>query len=225
MLDHIDVEHCRETGEPVQSIQDDATPRWEAVPCGTKSMPLLRTLDWLPQKWPEPVISLPDWCQRGPNAICEAKSARQVVAALERQGWLVRLPQGAEIAGTHRREVWRIVRGVIPPEPTDQAALAGGTSDKASAIPAWIQDDAESPTSGLKDGIPSVGKSLQGNVHNRVPVLEGQPQRESLAAAKVAKVAKAAKALASPIWGEAEEERAARRAATCPVPGPKALLI
>jgi hypothetical protein len=70
-----------------------------------------QALDWLMQKWDEPAISLPDLYQRGPNTIRDGKVARTVVAILEEYGWLVRIPQGAEIAGTRRREAWRIVRG------------------------------------------------------------------------------------------------------------------
>jgi Protein of unknown function (DUF3987) len=66
---------------------------------------------WLLQHWPEPAISLPDLYQRGPVAIRDGKAARQTVTILEEHGWLIRIPQGAEIAGTRRREAWRIVRG------------------------------------------------------------------------------------------------------------------
>jgi hypothetical protein len=67
-------------------------------------------LDWLMQHWPEPAISLPNLYQRGPTAIRDAKAARQVVTILEDHGWLVRIAQGAEIAGTRLREAWRIMR-------------------------------------------------------------------------------------------------------------------
>ncbi len=70
-----------------------------------------QALDWLLQHWPEPTISLPDLYQRGPFAIRDSKTARQVVATLEGHGWLARITQGAEIAGTRRREAWRVVRG------------------------------------------------------------------------------------------------------------------
>ncbi len=55
--------------------------------------------------------SLPDLYQRGPEAIRDAAAARHTVTILEDHGWLVRIPQGAEIAGTRRREAWRIIRG------------------------------------------------------------------------------------------------------------------
>lgn len=68
-------------------------------------------LDWLSMHWPEPTISLPDLYQRGPEAIRDAKTARQVVAILEEHGSLARIPEGAVVAGVRRREAWRIVRG------------------------------------------------------------------------------------------------------------------
>ena len=70
-----------------------------------------RALDWMLRHWPEPAISLPDLYQRGPTAIRDGKTARKVVTILEDHGWLVRIPEGSIVAGTHRREAWRIVRG------------------------------------------------------------------------------------------------------------------
>jgi Protein of unknown function (DUF3987) len=67
--------------------------------------------DWLLHQWSEPAISLPDLYQRGPNAIREASTARKIVTKLEEHGWLIPIPQGAEIAGVRRRDAWRIVRG------------------------------------------------------------------------------------------------------------------
>jgi Protein of unknown function (DUF3987) len=70
-----------------------------------------RSLDWLLRQWTEPAISLPDLYQRGPGAIRDAASARKVVGILEEHGWLVRIAEGAAVAGVHRREAWHIVRG------------------------------------------------------------------------------------------------------------------
>jgi hypothetical protein len=67
--------------------------------------------DWLLIQWSEPAISLPDLYRRGPGAIREAATARKAVGILEDHGWLVRIPEGAVIAGERRREAWRIVRG------------------------------------------------------------------------------------------------------------------
>ena len=70
-----------------------------------------RALDWLLHHWPEQAVSLPDLYQRGPGAIRDNKTARQVVTILEDHGWLARIAEGAVIAGERRREAWRIVRG------------------------------------------------------------------------------------------------------------------
>ena len=69
-----------------------------------------KTRQWLLHQWKEPAISLPDFYQRGPNAIREAGLARKIIARLEDHGWLSKLPAGAEIAGVWRRNAWRIVR-------------------------------------------------------------------------------------------------------------------
>jgi hypothetical protein len=70
-----------------------------------------QTLDWLLRQWGEPAISLPDLYQRGPAVIREAAAARKAVGIFEDHGWLVRIAEGAVVAGVRRREAWRIVRG------------------------------------------------------------------------------------------------------------------
>jgi hypothetical protein len=70
-----------------------------------------KLLDWLLRQWNESAISLPDIYQRSLNAIGDQATARKLVAILESHGWLVRMPEGALIAGQRRREAWRIVRG------------------------------------------------------------------------------------------------------------------
>jgi hypothetical protein len=67
-------------------------------------------LSWL-ASWPEPVVSLPDIYQFGPNPIRDKKSAHRVVEILADHGWLLRDADGCKINGTFRRQVWRIVRG------------------------------------------------------------------------------------------------------------------
>jgi hypothetical protein len=67
-----------------------------------------RLLGWLTGIWTEPLVSLPDIYQLGPNAIRDKKSAAETVALLEEHGWLVRLPGGAIVRGTRRQDVWRI---------------------------------------------------------------------------------------------------------------------
>lgn len=47
--------------------------------------------------------------QRGPHGIREADTARRVLAVLEKHRWLVKRPDGKEIDGAYRREVWEVV--------------------------------------------------------------------------------------------------------------------
>ncbi|MBV8737675.1 MAG: hypothetical protein JO007_10525 [Alphaproteobacteria bacterium] len=70
-----------------------------------------RALDWLLNKQSMSVISLPDLYRRGPAEIRDAKTARQVITILEEHGWLMRIPEGAEIDEVYRREAWQIVKG------------------------------------------------------------------------------------------------------------------
>jgi hypothetical protein len=70
-----------------------------------------RTLDWLRAQWGEPAISLRVLYQRGPGAIRDCATARKVAAILEDHGWLVRIAEGAAVAGERSREAWRVVRG------------------------------------------------------------------------------------------------------------------
>ena len=70
-----------------------------------------RLLDWLLSTWGEPVISLPDVYQRSLNAIADKATAAKLVAILEDHGWLLRIPEGAVVAGQRRRDAWRIIKG------------------------------------------------------------------------------------------------------------------
>jgi hypothetical protein len=65
-------------------------------------------LDWLHEGWGEENISLPDIYRRGPYAIRDQKTARDLARVLEEHGWLSRISQGAVVAEQHRREAWRI---------------------------------------------------------------------------------------------------------------------
>jgi hypothetical protein len=67
-------------------------------------------LAWLHTSWTEPLISLPDVYQRGPNSIRDKARAHGAVSILVDHGWLVPAP-ACEIGGAHRRDVWHIVRG------------------------------------------------------------------------------------------------------------------
>lgn len=69
-----------------------------------------RLLAWC-QAQPGGLVSLPDMYQRGPNAIRDAAKAKKLAAILEAHGWLVRLPDGAEVNGVRRREAFRVVEG------------------------------------------------------------------------------------------------------------------
>jgi hypothetical protein len=65
-------------------------------------------LAWLHTNWQEPLISLPDIYQRGPNAIRDKARAHRAATILADHGWLVSAPAG-KVAGTFRRELWRIM--------------------------------------------------------------------------------------------------------------------
>lgn len=65
-------------------------------------------LDWLRYERTDPLICLPEIQRLGPNR-CR-KNARDLVKVLEERGWLVKVPGGGVVAGTKRREVWRIIR-------------------------------------------------------------------------------------------------------------------
>jgi len=54
-------------------------------------------------------VSLPDIYQFGPNAIRDKATAGRMVSILEDHGHLIRLSDGAEIDGKHRRDAWRLV--------------------------------------------------------------------------------------------------------------------
>ena len=67
-------------------------------------------LSWLQTTWREPIVSLPDIYQRGPNSIRDKMRAHRAVTILVDHGWLVAAP-ATDVDGTFRREVWRVVRG------------------------------------------------------------------------------------------------------------------
>jgi hypothetical protein len=72
-----------------------------------------RLLDWLVNKWKEPMVSLPDIYQRGLNAIGDQTTARKLVEILQEHGWLTKKEGGGTVAGVRRRDVWIIVRGTL----------------------------------------------------------------------------------------------------------------
>ena len=54
-------------------------------------------------------IHLREVYQFGPSGIRDAETVRKMVNILVKHGWLVKLPDGLEIDGVQRREVWRVV--------------------------------------------------------------------------------------------------------------------
>ena len=69
----------------------------------------LHLLNWLLPR-DNLLVSLPCIYQQGPAAIRDKARATKVTAILEDHGYLVPIPDGAEIEGRWRRDVWRVVR-------------------------------------------------------------------------------------------------------------------
>lgn len=66
---------------------------------------------WLLEGWAHPEVLPGDVVQRAPiRALRESPAARAALALLEKHGWLVRLPDGAEVRGRARKEAFQIVR-------------------------------------------------------------------------------------------------------------------
>ena len=68
-----------------------------------------RLLDWL-QGLSDPRIHLAKVYQFGPSGIRDAKTARHLLGVLVKHRWLFPIPDGCEVDGKFRKEVWRIVR-------------------------------------------------------------------------------------------------------------------
>ena len=58
-----------------------------------------RLLQWLATGWTEPLIGLPEIYQLGPNALRDARTAREAVQTLADHGWLVPQEGGAVVGG------------------------------------------------------------------------------------------------------------------------------
>jgi hypothetical protein len=56
-----------------------------------------------------PLCHLAGIYQRGPGAVRDAATARRAVGILENHGWITRLPEGTEVDGVARKEVWELV--------------------------------------------------------------------------------------------------------------------
>ncbi len=65
-------------------------------------------LDWLRSRG-EPLVSLPDIYQFGPNAIRDRKTTLRLIRVLEAHKWVVKLPAPTVVNGERRRDVWQIV--------------------------------------------------------------------------------------------------------------------
>ena len=64
---------------------------------------------WLMTGWDEPLISLPDLYQFGPNGIREKARPSQRSDALVEHGYLIAMPPGNFVKGKKRKEVWRVI--------------------------------------------------------------------------------------------------------------------
>jgi hypothetical protein len=69
-----------------------------------------KLLDWLHTKWTEPLVSLPDIVQLGPNSTRDTAAAKRLIGVLEEHRHIERMQGSAMVNGKTRREVWRIVR-------------------------------------------------------------------------------------------------------------------
>lgn len=69
-----------------------------------------RLRQWLLESWPHDEVLPSDILNKGPNALRERAKLAGPLAMLVKTGWLAALPQGAEVRGAARKEVYRIVR-------------------------------------------------------------------------------------------------------------------
>lgn len=70
-----------------------------------------RLRKWLLESWPHLEVLPRDVLRLAPiRALRESPAAKAALATLEKHGWLVALPEGAEVRGKARKEAYRIVR-------------------------------------------------------------------------------------------------------------------
>jgi len=62
-----------------------------------------RLLNWIQQKWKQPVIRARDICQYGPHPTRDRESTLKLTEILEGRGWLVPMP-----ARRYDTKMWRI---------------------------------------------------------------------------------------------------------------------
>lgn len=65
---------------------------------------------WLLDTWPQSEVLPSDILKHGPNAMRERAKLTAPLGMLVKSGWLVALPEGAEVRGVSRKEAYRIVR-------------------------------------------------------------------------------------------------------------------
>ena len=68
-----------------------------------------RLLNWL-HSTQHPAVYAVQIYQHGPAGIRDAETARRIIAILEKHRWLIRVPNGMELDGAHRRDVWTVIR-------------------------------------------------------------------------------------------------------------------
>jgi hypothetical protein len=94
-----------------QHYVSEALRMFEGNRIGPELLLAQKLLAWLIGSWNGSLISLPDIYQQGPNAIRTKETAGRLVRILEDHGWLHRIEGGAMVAGNHRRDAWRIIKG------------------------------------------------------------------------------------------------------------------
>ncbi len=76
-----------------------------------------KLLHWLLNNWTEPMVSLPDIYQLGPNAIRSKDQAAKSVNILVDHGYLSACAEPVEIRGQKRKQAWRVYRQSEQPIP------------------------------------------------------------------------------------------------------------
>jgi hypothetical protein len=104
----IDAETLRGAIRLVEHYGEEALRLWQASVVPPDIADAQRLLTWLQERWEEPLVSIADICQLGPNAVRVARRARELVGILVEHGWLVAHQGEATIRGHRRREAWII---------------------------------------------------------------------------------------------------------------------
>jgi hypothetical protein len=104
----IDSETLRGAIRLVEHYGDEALRLWQASVVPPDIADAQRLLAWLQERWEEPVVSVADISQLGPNSVRVARRARELVGVLVEHGWLAAHLGGVTIRGNRRREAWTI---------------------------------------------------------------------------------------------------------------------